>query len=131
MDCPSCKAQNSDDNAFCGKCAAALYPDRDSVNQRVDRILQERFRDRAIIEHEISDKLLARFMTLIKVAGWVFAPALTLFLLTVGFVGFMGLRTYSDARSAITNATATAVDEIRASATKGKETVATSAKTAQ
>ena len=131
MDCPSCKAKNLDDMRFCGQCAYPLDPAADLVTRQVNRMLAERFSDRGLIEHEVSDHLITRFGLYLKIAAWVFAPAVTLLIVVIGIVGFLGIRTYDNAVGAIQGAADVATKSVQTKADRAAATIESAAKAAQ
>ena len=61
MDCTVCKAINSDENRYCRQCGAEL-------GRTLEETARKRFRDRKVIELEITESIAAR---LLKWAGYV------------------------------------------------------------
>jgi hypothetical protein len=118
MECPNCKSENPETNTFCGTCGSSLTTDL--VLIRVEKILSEKFKDRALVEYEITDKIAGHFTTFLKVGAWVFAPTLAL-------IAFFGWKTFNDASTSIQRAADTAVKEVQSRAKTADETIATSA----
>jgi hypothetical protein len=112
MECPVCKADNPEGNLFCGKCGAAFSPAIQAVDREVEKLLKEKFKDRGLVEFEVSDKLITRFMLLLKIAAWVFAPALTILGIAIAIIASLGFKTYNEATTTIRNAAAAAVTEV-------------------
>jgi putative peptidoglycan binding protein len=131
MDCPSCKAPNPTGMRFCGQCAAALDPATDLVTQQVKRIIGEQFSERALIEHEVSDHLITRFGSYLKIAAWVFAPAVFLLVVVIGIVGFLGVRTYDNAVNTIQGVADLAAKSVQAKAEKAGASIESAAKITQ
>jgi len=104
MECPNCKSENPETNTFCGTCGSSLTTDL--VLIRVEKILSEKFKDRALVEYEITDKIAGHFTTFLKVGAWVFAPTLAL-------IAFFGWKTFNDASTSIQRAADTAVKEVQ------------------
>jgi hypothetical protein len=61
MECPVCKANNPDGNLFCGKCGAAFSAAIQAVDRQVEKLLGEKFKDRGLVEYEVSDNLIKTF----------------------------------------------------------------------
>jgi hypothetical protein len=131
MECPVCKADNPDENLFCGKCGAAFSPAIQAVDREVEKLLKEKFKDRGLVEFEVSDKLVTRFMLLLKIAAWVFAPALTIFGIAIAIIASLGFKTYTEATTTIRNAATAAVTEVNGTAKNAVEGITNSSQQAE
>ena len=118
MDCPNCATTNPDDNRYCGTCGTTLDPKAELVTRQVDRILQDRFKERALVEYEVTDQIVTRFGSYLKIAAWVFAPALLLCAIAIATAAFLGFKTYSNATESIQKAANLAVNDVQARAQK-------------
>jgi hypothetical protein len=103
MNCIDCKAPNSDDNGYCGKCGAELGRTLDET------VRKKGFRDRQAIEMEITEAIVARLMRWSTWLGSVLALILAL------FAGVLGL-SYHDVKAAV----AAGKDQIETAVKDGK-----------
>jgi hypothetical protein len=131
MECAVCKADNPDGNLFCGKCGAAFGPAIQAVNREVERILQEKFKDRRLVEYEVSDNLIKRFEGIFKASAWVFGSALSVLTLALVIVGSLGFKTYTEATTTIRSAAAAAVTEVNGTARNAVEGITNSSQQAE
>jgi len=131
MECPVCKGDNPEGNLFCGKCGAAFGPALQSVNREVERILQERFKDRGLVEYEVSDNLIKRFEGIFKASAWVFGSALSVLAIALVVLGSLGFKTYSEATTTIRSAAAAAVTEVNGTAKNAVEGITNSSQQAE
>jgi hypothetical protein len=131
MECTVCKADNPEGNLFCGKCGAAFSPAIQAVDREVEKLLKEKFKDRGLVEFEVSDKLVTRFMLLLKIAAWVFAPALGILAIALTIIASMGFKTYTEATTTIRNAAAAAVTEVQGTAKNAVDGITNSSQQAE
>jgi hypothetical protein len=115
MTCAACGAENPNDNVYCGKCGAGLDA-AVCVDRRVEQILSARFRDRSLIEYEISDRLVQRFTGLWNVVVCVFAPSMCVLAVALAIAGWLGFKTFSDALQTIKNVGTSAASEVQGKA---------------
>lgn len=130
MECPACKASNPDDNQFCGKCGVSLGTSA-AIDRRVEQLLSERFRDRGLIEYQISDNLVNRFTSLLKIGAWVFAPSIFVLGVALAIAGWFGFKTYSDASQKIQSAASAAVSQLQSKEVTAETSIDRSVKNAQ
>jgi peptidoglycan hydrolase-like protein with peptidoglycan-binding domain len=131
MQCPNCTAENPTDNQFCSKCGSNLNLGEQAIDRRVERILQECFKDRGLVEYDLSEKLTTRFSTYLKIAGWVFAPAFFFFSMALAMAVYWGFKTSSDAQKTIHDAAEQVVKEIQGKAQSAEKTIEASTQEAQ
>jgi uncharacterized membrane protein YvbJ len=110
--CSICNADNPDGKAFCGDCGSSFDPQRDDLSRKVESILAAKFKDRNLIEHEVTDKIVTRFDIWSKVAGWMVAIPGLILTVIIGILGLLGLKTYSDASNAIDQAGKAAISRL-------------------
>src|SRR5260221_8885088 len=106
--CQRCSAGNNASNRFCIACGAALGADWQALERLVDErltervrlVLKENFADQKTLEIETSELIAERVAKWAKTFGYfVGIPvALAAFIITLGagFLGIIGLRTWSD-----------------------------------
>lgn len=85
MDCTECKTANPDANRFCGKCGAEL-------GRSLEGTARKAFRDRKVIETEITESVAGRLM---KWGTWlasIIAVVVALFAVLLG-KSYMDIRT--------------------------------------
>jgi len=100
--CPHCKAENPDDKKFCGDCGTRLTDPfstsqrealETSVDERVQALLQERYKEQKLIEIETTQAIVERFSNWAKLLGAFVGVPIALLLLVLGV---LGVKTYSD-----------------------------------
>jgi hypothetical protein len=117
--------------AFAVNAARRSIPIADLVTQQVSRILAEQFKERGLVEYEVSDHIIAHFGSYLKIAAWVFAPGLAACLISIAIAAFFGFKTYTDASHAIHTAADTAVSEVQGKANKAGQAIAEAGQKAQ
>jgi hypothetical protein len=125
MQCPICSIDNPIDNRFCGQCGGTLDPKSDLVTQQINRVLEARFKDRALIEYQVTDTLVTRFSSYLKWAALLLTPALFIFGIAVSIAIFLGFKTFNNAADAIKKASTTAVAEVQEKAVVAEQAIAT------
>ena len=103
MICPSCKSENPDAKQFCGDCGSLLQSTAlaAAVRQEVARALDARLKDQKIVEIETTQSIVSRLSDWAKLFGWFVAIPLAILL---GVLGALGIRTYSDFTSSVSQA---------------------------
>jgi hypothetical protein len=78
----------------------------------VNRVLTDRFKDRALVEYEVADKVITHFEGWAKIAGWVIGGAGALLAVAVTLLGLFGIKSYSDATSNLDRASKMAINRV-------------------
>lgn len=95
QECPRCKAANPPGNKFCGQCGASLdatfgklteYLDN-NLTARLDAVLKERFRDKAVVETELSAAVAEKVFAWAKLFGLFIGVPLAAFGAYLAFFG--------------------------------------------
>jgi hypothetical protein len=107
MECPTCKPPNVLAGKFCPDCGRVLDPAADLTKQ-VTNIIEAKFKDRALIEAEVSDKIITRLDGYFKIGGWVFGGATALLTAAIVIATYSGYGTLKDAKASINEAAAKA-----------------------
>jgi Tfp pilus assembly protein PilE len=113
MQCSICKSDNPDEKRYCGDCGAALDAQSERLRQQVSRAVNEQFKDRAIIEYEVTDRIITRLQSWAKIAAVMFAVVGGMLVIVVAILGFLGVKTYSDAVSKVERASDAAVANLQ------------------
>jgi uncharacterized membrane protein YvbJ len=93
VDCPQCKADNSEGKNFCSDCGSLLTPQlKPLVRSQVEEYIQEHFKDQKVVDIETSEAIAERFL---KWGKWFLIPA-TILLTLIGLVfALLGFSDYS------------------------------------
>src|SRR6266849_1994027 len=133
MACPLCKAENPEDNKYCGRCGVPLDPilgrlqDHldSSIKFEVERTMEARLKDQKVVELDTSLAIAERLSDWAKLFGAFVGLPLAALALTLGFLGF---RTYTDfaeltrtAQTTVTSKLEQASKEVDAAESRVKE----------
>jgi len=113
MACPICKCDNPIANKFCGNCGAPLDQESERIAHQVDRLLQEKLKDRALVEFEVTEKVIGRLEVWAKLAKWGFGGIAGIFTVLGLLFAFFGIKSYGDAKRSIDDASQSAVEEMK------------------
>jgi hypothetical protein len=106
MQCPSCKSDNPEGKPYCGDCGLPIDADAERLRQQITRIISGQFRDRGLVEVEVTDRVLGRLQIFAKVFGFSFA-------LFIAALAFFGIRSYTDAAGKLNEASGTAIANLQ------------------
>jgi TolA-binding protein len=113
MDCPSCKAQNPSDKRYCGDCGSSLSPLAIDISNEVERVLREKFTDRHLVEYELTEKVVTRLETWVKLASWIFGVSVIILAISAAVLGVIGIKSFSDGIGKIDQASNSAVSQLK------------------
>src|SRR5215469_8343696 len=109
MECLNCGASNPEGKRFCGDCGALLDTSFGAIKQYLDNnlrreiktTLKEEFRDQKFIEVETTEAILTKLTSWTKLFAFFVGVPL---IIMVAIFGFLGVRSYTDISTLITEA---------------------------
>jgi len=120
VECANCKSQNPDGKRFCGDCGQPLdsvFAPSPWLGERINKILEEHFKDQKIVEIETAQAIALRLFDWAKLLGFfVGIPVAGVLVI----LGMLGISTYSDFKTKVGTAETDIVNRL----TDARSTVA-------
>jgi hypothetical protein len=101
IECARCRAQNPNENRFCGDCGAPLGASFEALRVEMQGIIQQNYKDQKFVEVETAQAIVARLSDWAKLFGFFVGIPIAVLLL---ILAVLGIKTYSDFSSQVDKA---------------------------